>query len=188
MNTEQRSRRLRPAAAAALALVLAGLAACGDDGATEAGTSSTDTAATLDISAADYRFENVPASVGATTQLSLRNESSREVHELVAMRLPDDEQRTAKELTALPQQELGGLFAGPPALVLVAPPNDKGFIAVGDGKLGAPGRYLLVCFIPTGADPTAYLDAAKASSGPPPSVPGGPPHFANGMFAEVTVR
>lgn len=45
-----------------------------------------------------------------------------------------------------------------------------------------------MCFIPTGADPEKYLDAAAASSGEPPVVSGGPPHFVNGMYAELVVE
>ena len=72
--------------------------------------------------------------------------------------------------------------------MLVAPPGEDGFAAVGDGALGEPGRYLVMCFIPTGADPAAYLDALEANPGQPPSVSGGPPHFTAGMYREVTVR
>ena len=104
------------------------------------------------------------------------------------MRLAEDEDRTAEELVALPEQELGALFAGPPALVLIAPPGEDGFVAVGNGALDEPGRYLFSCFIPTGADPAAYLDALDANPGQPPSVAGGPPHFTTGMYAEVKVR
>ena len=104
------------------------------------------------------------------------------------MRLAEDEDRTADELVALPERELGALFAGPPAVVLVAPPGEDGFAAVGDGTLGEPGRYLVLCFIPIGGDPDAYLDALEANPGQPPSVPGGPPHFTAGMYGEVTVR
>ena len=60
--------------------------------------------------------------------------------------------------------------------------------AEGDGTLTEPGRYLVLCAIPTGADPGEYLAAAAASEGgPPEGVAGGPPHFVNGMWAEVTV-
>lgn len=49
------------------------------------------------------------------------------------------------------------------------------------------GRYAVVCFIPTGADPQAYLEAAQTSDGPP-QVAGGEPNVAKGMFAEVVVK
>jgi hypothetical protein len=58
---------------------------------------------------------------------------------------------------------------------------------LGDGTLHEPGRYVVLCGIPLGADPQAYLDAAQTSDGPP-DVPGGPPHFTAGMFAELVVE
>ena len=59
-------------------------------------------------------------------------------------------------------------------------------MAVGDGTLQEPGRYLVICTIPTGADPAEYL-AAEATSNGPPDVEGGPPHFTHGMYAELDV-
>lgn len=197
MTTTGRHRSTRATAGLALSLLLAGTAACGDDrGEADAAapTASTTTSAddadsgVIEITAVDYRFDDLPAEAETGATLALRNQSAGEVHELVAMRLADDEDRPADELVALPQQELGALFAGPPAVVLVAPPGEDGFAAVGDGTLGEPGRYLFLCFIPTGADPAAFLDALEASPGRPPSVPGGPPHFTGGMYGEVTVR
>jgi hypothetical protein len=141
----------------------------------------------LEVEALDYAFAGLPASVPAGTKLSFTNSSEVELHELVAMRLPDSEQRPVAELLALPEEELMGLFPGPPATVLMAPPaGGEQIAAVGDGTLEEPGRYALVCFIPTGADPVAYME----QSGPdgPPDVPGGPPHVAHGMFAELVVE
>lgn len=182
---------------AALILAFAGVAACGDDdGDTDDGASADSTTTTVaevdgttvDVTASDYRFDDLPTDVAAGTSLALRNASTRELHELVAMRLADEEDRTADELVALPEAELGALFAGPPALVLIAPPGEDSFAAVGDGTLAEPGRYLVMCFIPTDADPAAYLAALEANPGQPPSVTGGPPHFTAGMFGEITVR
>jgi hypothetical protein len=59
---------------------------------------------------------------------------------------------------------------------------------VGDGTLVEPGRYAIACFIPTGADPAEYLEAAaQTEEGPPQGVAGGPPHFVQGMVAELVV-
>lgn len=60
--------------------------------------------------------------------------------------------------------------------------------AVGDGTLSEPGRYAIMCFIPTGVDPQVYVEASAATeSGPPQSEGAGPPHFVNGMRTELTV-
>ena len=194
MNITPAARPKRPRALLAIVALFAATAtaACGDDGDDARPLASGQTSAAADHSvevvAADYRFEGLPAEVAAGADLTLRNRSDNEVHELVAMQVPDEETRSAEALTALPEQELGALFGGPPALVLIAPSDGESFAAVGDGTLTEPGRYLVMCFIPTGADARAYLSALEANPGEPPSVPGGPPHFTAGMYAELTVR
>lgn len=175
-----------------LAFALAG-AACGDDD--DASTAADDSPRSelspsepVTVTAVDFEFQRLPDAVDAGTSFDLENDSAVEVHELVALRLPEGENRSAETLIGLPQAELQALFAAPPATVLVAPPGADGFAALGDGTVTDPGRYLFVCFIPTGADPDTYLDALEASPGEPPAVPGGPPHFVSGMYQEVTVR
>lgn len=198
VDAARRSWRRR-ATAGALGL-LAGLlavtgAACGDDD--EDTASSSDerlTATTADhqtvtVSAVDYAFEDLPSSVPAGTTLGLVNHSEAEAHELVAFRLPADETRSAEDLAALPPEEQGALFGdAEPAAVLMAPPGEEATAVVGDGTLTQPGRYLILCSIPTGADPDELMAAAAASTGGPPDVAGGPPHLAHGMIADLTVE
>jgi hypothetical protein len=187
---------LRALLALLLVLGLAG-AACGDDDddtATDTTLDETTTTEadagdqTVDVVAVDYAFEGLPASASAGTRLTLKNESAAEVHEIVAVKLPDSETRPAADLVKLPEAELGALAGGEPAMVLVAPPGQAGFAAVGDGTLAEAGRYLLLCFIPTGADPAEYIAAAQTATDGPPQVAGGPPHFTAGMFGEITVE
>ena len=207
LTTPRRRPGLARVGLAALAVGVLGLTACGSDDeatdttdaaadtstTTEADASTTtadhdhDDAPTVSIGLVDYAFEDVPATVPAGTPLSITNTSTTELHELVAVRLPDDETRSAAELVALPPAEMGGLMGGEPAAVIIAPPGEDGFPVVGDGTLSEPGRYLLLCSIPLGADPAEYLAAAQTSAGPP-QVDGGPPHFTAGMFAELTVE
>ncbi len=160
---------------AALALVAT---ACGDDDRTRT------------VTATDYRFEGLPATIEAGTRLVLRNESSKELHEMVVFRIPDGEKRSVEQLVNLPESEQTAIFGeGPPALVMIAPPGGGETIqALGDGKLTEKGRYAVVCFIPTGADPAAYLAAAQSGGDGPPQVAGGPPHTAQGMYGEITVK
>ena len=70
--------------------------------------------------------------------------------------------------------------------VLLTAPGGEQIAAVGDGTLAEPGRYLIMCAIPTGADAEEYLAAAATSDGPT-QVEGGAPHFAHGMFAALIV-
>ncbi len=152
-------------------------------------TSEAPTDGPVEVTAVDYAFEGLPDRVAAGTKLTLTNSSDEEVHELVAIALPPDEERSADELVKLPEEEQASLASGPPAAVLVAPPGGAPVIeAVGDGTLTEPGRYLILCSIPTGADPDEYLEAARESQGGPPDVAGGPPHFVNGMYGEVVVE
>ena len=182
------SRPPRPRAGLGRILAVTGIAvalvACGgDDAADEPGV--------IEVTAIDFAFEDLPDSVPAGTQLTLANSASSELHEIVAFRLPDDEARPVAELMALPPEEMGALFAGEPAMVLLTSPGGGAgdqIAAVGDGTLDEPGRYLLLCAIPTGVSPEVYLAAAAESGGGPPEIEGGgPPHFVHGMWAELTV-
>src|SRR5690606_9510204 len=152
--------------------------ACGDDDAALPDT--------VEVVATDYAFAGLPARIGTDTTVTMRNDSTGEVHEPVVFPLPDDIDGTAAEILAMPEEELAAFLDGPPSLVVIAGPKDAPFVAVGDGTLPEPGRYLLFCAIPTGADPAEYMAAAATSDGPP-EVAGGPPHFVHGMAATVEV-
>jgi plastocyanin len=138
------------------------------------------------VTAVDYGFEGLPERVAAGTTLALTNESSVEVHELVAIRLPDTEERSVEELVQLPPAELAAFFPMVETVV-IAPPGEEGIAVEGTGALSEPGRYAVICAIPTGANPDEYLAAAADSAGGPPQVAGGPPHLAMGMYAEIVV-
>lgn len=163
----------------------------GQQGASTSTTAGAGAGPTVTVTGVDYAFQGLPAEVTAGTKVAFVNASPKEVHEFVAIRIPDNERRPVSELVRLPENELQGIFeSGPPAAVLVAGPNRAPAMpAVGDGTLSQPGRYTVVCFIPTGADPAKYFEAVqKAGPDGPPDVEGGPPHAVNGMFAEVRVR
>ena len=53
-------------------------------------------------------------------------------------------------------------------------------------RSSALALFLLLCAIPTGADPQQYLEKAATSDGPP-QVDGGPPPFVNGMVDDLVV-
>lgn len=183
-----RLRNVRLGAVVAIAL---GVAACG--GASAAGVTTAAPATTqatepdpLLITAVDYGYEGLPERVPAGTTIELRNVSDKEVHEFVAIRLPDDEERPVEDLVQLPPEEMAAFFPMVEA-VLIAPPSETGFAVEGTGELTEPGRYAIICVIPTGADPGEYLGAAAEAEGGPPEVDGGLPHIANGMYAELIV-
>lgn len=166
----------------AFALVLG---ACGGDGVDEAAANAAPVDdGVLDVVMDDFHYGDLPSAVPAGTRIQVSNDSESEIHEFVAFRLPDDDERPVDEIVA---GDLGALLGGAePTAVLLAPPGGEQIAAVGDGTLDEPGRYLILCVIPTGADPDEYLAAAATSDGPP-QVDGGAPHVANGMYAELTV-
>jgi hypothetical protein len=145
----------------------------------------------LTVEVSDYSFGELPETIPAGTRLEVTNTSSVEFHELVAFRLPDDEERSVEELLQLPEAELEAIVGGPPATVVLAGPDGaESTTALGDGTLNEPGRYALICFIPTGTDPAVYEEAAQnPEAGPPePGPDAGPPHFVHGMHAEIVVE
>ncbi|QYG92333.1 hypothetical protein HC251_07690 [Iamia sp. SCSIO 61187] len=155
----------------------------------DAGSGPSEEGPVVEVRLVDYSFLDLPERVPAGTRLTITNDSAAELHELVAFRIPDDETRPVEELVTLPEEEIGAIFGeGPPATVLLAPPGGEQIDAVGDGTLAEPGRYAVVCFIPTGVDPDAYLNAPPSEEGPP-EIPGaGPPHLTHGMHAGMIVE
>lgn len=190
--------------------LMLGVAACSDDddgdtdadstpavSATQATTTTTTTASgstgadseTVEVTAINYEFEGLPDTVEAGTTFEMTNDSEDEAHEMVAILLPEDETRSVEELLALPEEELGELAQIEPSFVLMAGPGEEAEAVLGDGTLTEPGRYLFACFIPVGADPDEVLTPPDSTGAEgPPDVAGGPPHFTEGMFAEVTVE
>lgn len=144
-------------------------------------------AMTLEVVAVDYAFQGLPDAIDAGTKLALRNDAEAELHELVAFRLADDEDRTVEEIMGLAAEEMQAALGPEPTTVILAPPASAQIATpIGDGTLDEPGRYAIICLIPTGADADEYLAAAATSEGPP-DVDGGPPHIAHGMYAELEV-
>lgn len=176
-------RVLRSTLVSALAVLT--VTACSGNEAEETTTSTAPQAVV--VTAVDYAYEGLPERVAEGTMLSLSNESTAELHELVAIRLPDDETRSVEELVVSPE-DLAALFPSVTTVLITPPGSSDGFAVEGNGRLNEPGRYAIICAIPTGADPDEYLTAAAQSEGGPPQVDGGPPHFAVGMYAEVVVE
>ena len=128
----------------ALGLVLT---ACGDDGPT-----------TVEVTAVDFAFEGLPDELVAGSTITMTNESGVELHEFVAIRLPEEETRSVEELIAQPQG-LAPYFPNVAAVIL-APPGEDGITIEGSQILIEPGRYAIICAIPTGANPAEYMAAA----------------------------
>ncbi|MCU1369795.1 MAG: hypothetical protein JWO77_989 [Ilumatobacteraceae bacterium] len=164
--------------------------ATADDEKTTTTVAGDETADEVKVIASDYKFEGVPKSVPVGTKLVLQNDSEEELHEMVVIKFPDDEERSIDEVAKLSEAEQDAIFGDAmPAAVQLQAPGGEVIPAVGDGTLAEPGRYAIVCFIPVGVDPQEYLDASQANPDGPPEIPNaGPPHFMKGMYTEVTVE
>lgn len=193
--TIRTSKRFGIILAMSLGAAAMGLSACGDDDDANAAAPPPSEPAVpaaddevIEVTMVDYGFEGLPETVPAGARLTVANAAAAELHEVVVFRLPDDEDRSVAELSALTPGDLMAAL-GEPHSVLLAAPGGPEIPAVGDGTLTEPGRYALFCFIPTGADVDEYLAAAADTDHEgPPQVDGGPPHFVHGMYAELEVE
>ncbi|MEX2293344.1 MAG: hypothetical protein WD691_06105 [Acidimicrobiales bacterium] len=177
---------VRTIAAVSLLSVALLAGACSSDDDSSSSETTTTTApevTTIEVTAKNYEFVGVPDTVEAGSTISLTTEEGGEPHEFVAVLLPEDETRTADELTALSEEELGALFAAEPALVTIAMPGttDQPGPVVGDGTLTEPGRYLYLCTFPQGTTPEDVANAEGPLEGDTP------PHFVLGMRGELQV-
>jgi hypothetical protein len=129
----------------------------------------------LAVTAVDYAFQGVPATLPAGTYApELTNEGS-EQHEMIVFRKAPGVTEPIAELLELPEEEAGSkfVFAG----AAFAPPGDSGAALV---EL-EPGDYAMVCFIPVGSVGDAPPEDSEGDEG-------GAPHFTQGMVAEFTVE
>ena len=118
----------------------------------------------LEVTAVDYAFEGVPATIApGTLAVELSNASEGEEHEFVAFK-KNDPAMTTEEIFALPEDQVESAitFAG----AVSAPPGESATSLL----TVEPGSYVAVCFLPVGG------------------VEEGPPHFAEGMVTELTVQ
>jgi hypothetical protein len=144
----------------------------------------------LVITAADYEYLGVPEIVPSGTTIRLVNASTSEFHSAYIIRLPEGDERTEAELTALSPQDLlphYGPGRGVMQVVIYARPGESQYsMDLGGPRVRAPGRYVIMCFIPVDADPAEMED--QVPWGPPRQTEGVPRHDQVGMFAEFTVE
>lgn len=158
----------------------------------------------IDIGGIEYAFTRLPTSVPAGTALTFTNEGA-EVHEMIINRLADDVTESFDELMALNASgvdlEAEGYIDtdfGDPMLIAVPGQTAEGSIA-----LALEGRYVALCFIPSGlemaklielgVDPSVLGPDTDPSTLPPEAqeflneVMANPPHLAQGMIQEFVV-
>ena len=117
------------------------------------------------VTAVDYAFEDVPATIQAgTIAFELTNASESEEHEMIVFRRAEGETRSFEELLNLPEDE--GEDATIFATAAFAPPGESGS-TLADLE---PGEYAMACFVPVGG------------------AEDGAPHFTQGMVQEFVVE
>jgi hypothetical protein len=117
------------------------------------------------VTAVDYAFEEVPASIEVgTVAFTLTNESEAEEHEMVLFRRADGEDRSFEELLNLGEEESEDalIFASAASASPGASGSTLADLEAGD--------YAMACFIPVGG------------------AEDGAPHFTQGMLQEFVVE
>jgi hypothetical protein len=126
----------------------------------------------ITITATDYAFAGTDAlKAGGDFAVTFKNDG-KELHELHVAKLAAGETRSADELLADPSAEssttaVGHTFACPGTTAEVA-----------GVALDSPGRYLVLCFIPTGV---------RADTDPAEFDMLGEPHAMRGMAVEIDI-
>ncbi|MEA3054964.1 MAG: hypothetical protein QOD30_396 [Actinomycetota bacterium] len=132
----------------------------------------TEGATPVTITATDYKFAGTDAlKAGGAFAVTFENEG-KELHELHVAKLADGEKRSVDEILADPSAEsstkaVGHSFACPGTTADTAGVD-----------LRSPGRYLVLCFIPTGA---------RADTDPKDFEMLGEPHAMRGMVVEIDI-
>jgi uncharacterized cupredoxin-like copper-binding protein len=127
----------------------------------------------VEVSGVEYSFGNLPTSLPAGRTTFVFTNNGAEIHEMVVFRINDGVTETVAQLLALPEEEAFEKveFAG-------ATFGVQGETDIETFEL-TPGRYVALCFVPTG---TIEVETDESEIVEP-----GPPHFTEGMQAEFTV-
>jgi plastocyanin len=160
--------------------------------------------AVVDVTGVEYAYQNLPTSIPAGTTLAFSNDGV-EFHEMAISRVADGVTESFDELMAI-NAEGRDLVAegfvedvGDGQPLFAAP----GTTAEGGFTLDQEGRYVILCFIPVGAnaaklaevgvdlsmlgpdtDPSTLSPEAQAVIG---EFMTNPPHFTQGMIQEFVV-
>ena len=159
---------------------------------------------TIDVGGVEYAFTRLPTSVPLGTTLTFTNDGV-EIHEMVLNRLADDVTESFEELMALNAsgvdlQAEGYIDTEFGDQMLLAVPGQT---ADGSIVLDREGRYVALCFIPSGLEMSKLIELGVDPDdlGPdtdPATMPeevqdffdeimANPPHMAQGMIQEFVV-
>ena len=197
-----RSRTLALVGAAALLAVSAAPVVAQDEATTDDAMDME--GLTVEVGAVEYAFTGLPTSVPAGTTLTFTNNGA-EIHELVLARIADGVTESLEELLGMEAEGRDPMAEGLVTMVgggqpLIAVPGQT---AEGSFTLAEEGRYVALCFVPTGLemeklielgiDPSALGPDTDPSTFSPEAqafmeeIMGNPPHLAMGMVQELVV-
>ena len=144
----------------------------------------------IEVELSEDGFLGLPDEVDVGTRIGAVNRSEAEMHEFIAFRLPDGETRSSGELAALSDDDLVRVLgAAIPDVIQVAPPGESAIKGLGDAVFEVPGRYLVLCTVPVGADPALLLASDRYTTGRwPDQYQDSPSHAKRGEHDDVIVR
>ena len=123
---------------------------------------------TLDVTAVDFRFEDVPDELSTGYHVVDFTNSGTENHEMFAFRIDDESIESVTDIFELPEDEVFSKIT--PVNAVYATPGSSD---VASWNVTEPGRYAVFCAISLGS-----VDDSEGD---------GPPHFTQGMVHEFTV-
>lgn len=138
----------------------------------EASETPSDDATAIEVTATDYAFDGLDEITSTGDYALTLTNDGEELHEIVLVRIDDDETRPVEELL---QEEDPSSFATDVAFAFACPGDSSEPTAV---NIDEPGRYVAVCFIPVGVTPETPPEEFETL---------GPPHALEGMVAEIQV-
>ena len=123
---------------------------------------------TLDVTATEYEYDGIPASLETGYHVLNFSNEGQEQHEMFTFKINDGVTESLDEIFALPEEEVFSKIT--PVNAAFAPPRESD---TGSWNLQTPGSYAVVCFVSVGSVGETEGD--------------GPPHFTEGMIHEFTV-
>jgi len=138
----------------------------------------------VQIEAFDYGYTGFEGDIVAGDALEFFNGSDTEFHNLVVIRLDDEDTRTIADIVAIAPEDIDAGLVVAVVGNLDAVPGQKA--PNGRIRLQVAGRYIALDMIPQGADPLTVRSAIDTFA-PPYLVPGGPLGYHHGMIVEFFV-
>ncbi len=130
----------------------------------------------VSVAATEYMFTGIPDTLAPGPTVFEFTNGGQEAHEMVVFRINEGVKQSAEEILGMNEEEAGELVTDVGGTFALPGQSTNTFLEL------EAGRYGFVCFIPVGTT-AENIDELESGEGE-----GGPPHFTQGMFAELTVE